>query len=283
MIKDFIIYILRKTLPYRKVKTIAVKRPYNVIVSNQGKLVGQNIIVTGGSGVIGRAICVRLAIEGANVFVCGSRIETANTVVEEIRGMGLKASPLAFDLRSYESIREAISSVNGLNGIVCCAGGGARGKMKSLIDQDPSVIEDIIDVNLKATIYCSKIAAQKMVEIGGGAIITVSSTVGTNGLPSYSEYSAAKGGVISFTKAIAMEFGKYNIRVNCVTPGIVERSPISEDRVDQLANTNWLRSYGKPEDIASVAAYLLSEEASFITGQNFIVDGGRSLGMKGLN
>lgn len=282
MIKRLIQYLVRKTLPYRKVQTIAVKRPYNVIIAEEGKLKGKNIIVTGGSGVIGRAICVRLAIEGANVYVCGSRMETAQTVVEEIIGMGLKAQPLIFDLRSYDSIERAISSVDRLDAIVCCAGGGAREKMKPLIDQDPSIVEDIIDVNLKATIFCSKIAARKIIDNGGGAIITVSSTVGTNGLPKYSEYSAAKGGLISFTKAIAMEFGQYNIRVNCVSPGIVERSPISEDKMSHLASTNWLKSYGKPEDIASMTAFLLYDESNFITGQNFIVDGGRSLAVKGL-
>lgn len=283
MIKRVIKYIVRKTLPHREVKVVAVKRPYEVNIANNGKLEGLNILVTGGSGVIGRAICFRLAMEGAKVYVCGSRIDSAGKVADEIKKAGYNASPLVFDLRSYDSINTAISSVDGLNALVCCAGGGARDKMKPIIAQDKSVIDNIIDVNLKATIFCSQAAAKKMIDNGGGSIITVSSTVGTNGLPNYSEYAAAKGGIISFTKSLAMELGKYNIRVNCVSPGIVERSDISEDRMSQLSKTNWLGSYGKPEDIAAMTAYLLSEEATFITGQNFIVDGGRSLGVKGLN
>ncbi|MBD5228400.1 MAG: SDR family oxidoreductase [Bacteroidales bacterium] len=276
MIKRAIKYLIRKTLPYREVKSIDVKRSYNIVL-DKTRLQGLNIIVTGGSGVIGRAICLRLALEGANVYVGGSRSETTNAVVKELESLGLNAVPLVFDLKNYDSIQAAINSVKNLNAIICCAGGGARDKMQPLIKQEPSLIESIIDVNLKATIFCSKLAAKKISMSGGGSIITISSTVGTNGLPKYSEYSAAKGGIISFTKAIAMELGEYNIRVNCITPGIVERSSISEDRMAQLEKTNWLRSYDKPEDIASMAAYLLSDEASFITGQNFIVDGGRSL------
>lgn len=281
MLRRIIAYLITKTLPYRKVKVIDVKRPLNVITSR--KLEGQTVIVTGGSGVIGRAICIRIALEGAKVFVCGSRLETVNPVVDEIREKGLSAQPLVFDLKNLDSINSAISSVENLNAIVCCAGGGARDKMKPFIDQDESIISNVIDINLKATIICSQIAAKRLIDNGGGNIITISSTVGTNGLPQYSEYSAAKGGIISFTKSIAMELGKYNIRANCVTPGIIERSAISEDRLDFLKKTNWLSSYGKPEDISSMTAYLLSDEASFITGQNFIVDGGRSLGLKGLN
>ena len=79
---------------------------------------------------------------------------------------------------------------------------------------------------------------------------------------------------------VAMEMGKYGVRINCVTPGIVQRGTIDDLKLEQIHKTNWLNSYGKPEDIAGMVAYLNSEEASFITGQNFIVDGGRSLGLK---
>ena len=100
-------------------------------------------------------------------------------------------------------------------------------------------------------------------------------------MPRYSEYAAAKAGVNAFMRSIAMEYGSKGIRCNCVSPGIVQRGTIDEILLKHIAKTNWLNSYGKPEDIANMVAYLNSEAASFITGQNFVIDGGRSLGLKG--
>ena len=97
----------------------------------------------------------------------------------------------------------------------------------------------------------------------------------------HSEYAVAKSAIIAATESLAMELGKDGITVNCVTPGIVQRGQIADDDLENIKNTNWLHSYCTPEDIASMTAYLLSDEAHFITGQNFIVDGGRSLGLKG--
>ena len=122
-----------------------------------------------------------------------------------------------------------------------------------------------------------------MMSHAGGNLIIISSTVGIGGMPKYSEYAAAKAGINAFMKSIAMEYGRNGIRCNCVSPGIVQRGTIDENQLEHIVNTNWLNSFGTPEDIANMVAYLNSEEASFITGQNFVVDGGRSLGLKGQN
>ena len=241
-------------------------------------------IVTGGSGVIGRAIAYRLASEGAKVYVCGSKLENAKKVADEICREGYLAEPIAINVMSEESVREAFQKVyddnHKIDLLVCCAGGGAREKMKPLNEQKMDVVDGILNINLRGGIMSTKEVSRFMIPQKNGKIIIISSTVGVCGLPSYSEYAAAKAGLMGFVKSIAMEMGKYGVRINCVTPGIVQRGTIDDLKLEQIHKTNWLNSYGKPEDIAGMVAYLNSEEASFITGQNFIVDGGRSLGLK---
>lgn len=100
------------------------------------------------------------------------------------------------------------------------------------------------------------------------------------GKPGFSEYAASKGGSIAFVKSLAQELGKYGITVNGVSPGIVQRGIVTEQKMHSLSKTNWMNGYGKPEDISEMVAFLCTEKASFITGQNIAVDGGRSLGLK---
>ena len=166
---------------------------------------------------------------------------------------------------------------------VDCAGGGARNEMKPLTQQSTEVISRILNLNLLGGIISSREAAKIMQPYNNGRIIFISSTVGVRGLKNYSEYAAAKAGIIAFATSISMELGPNHINVNCITPGIVQRGSIDDISLEQITKTNWLNDYGKPEDIAAMVAYLNSEEASFITGQNFIVDGGRSLGLKNSN
>ena len=152
--------------------------------------------------------------------------------------------------------------------------------MKPFTQQSTEVISRVLNLNLLGGIISSREAAKIMQRNNNGRIIYISSTVGLRGLKNYSEYAAAKAGIIAFATSIAMELGIDGIKVNCVTPGIVQRGSIDEIKLEQIRKTNWLDDYGKPEDIAAMVAYLNSEEASFITGQNFVVDGGRSLGLK---
>lgn len=261
-----------------------VSKPYELHISANNRFKNQVAVVTGGSGVIGRAIAYRLAAEGAKVYVCGSRPSSAMSVVEEIRKDGFLAEPLAFNIKEEQSTVNAFEQVVSENGkidlLVCCAGGGAREEMKPLVNQSMDVIDSVLDINLRGGMMCTREACKQMVKQKSGNIVIISSTVGVCGMPKYSEYAAAKAGLIAFVKSIAMELGKDGIRINCVTPGIVERGTIDDLKLERIHKTNWLNDYGKPEDISAMVAYLNSEEASFITGQNFIIDGGRSLGLK---
>ena len=269
--------LIRRLKGYFVIRVKEVCLPYEIKLIKENRFEGQVAVVTGGYGVIGRAICYRLAAEGALVYVCGTNQERISSVVDEINAAGFSARPLVFNILEENSVRNAFNLVDLL---VCCAGGGAREKSCAFIEQDMNVVDSVLNVNLRGGILCTKEACKYMVSRGKGKIIIISSTVGLQGMPAYSEYAAAKAGLMAFVKSIAMELGKNGIRINCVTPGIVQRGSIDENQMERIKKTNWVNDYGKPEDISNMIAFLNSDEATFITGQNFVVDGGRSLGLK---
>ena len=276
--------LIRRLKGYFVIRVKEVCLPYEIKLIKENRFEGQVAVVTGGSGVIGRAICYRLAAEGALVYVCGTNQERISSVVDEINAAGFSARPLVFNILEENSVRNAFNLVVRLSSkidlLVCCAGGGAREKSCAFIEQDMNVVDSVLNVNLRGGILCTKEACKYMVSRGKGKIIIISSTVGLQGMPAYSEYAAAKAGLMAFVKSIAMELGKNGIRINCVTPGIVQRGSIDENQMERIKKTNWVNEYGKPEDISNMIAFLNSDEATFITGQNFVVDGGRSLGLK---
>lgn len=265
--------------------SVQVAVPYEIRLTTPDRLKGQVAIITGGSGAIGRSICCQLAAEGATVYVCGMSEGKISAVISEIAGLGGNAHARKLDVSSEAAIVATISEVAERHGridiLVNCAGGSARDDHAAIIDQETSVIDNILNINLRGAILCVREAAKLMTRAGYGRIINISSIIGDRGKANFAEYAASKAGIIAFTKSIAMELGKSGITANCVSPGIVQRGEITGADLERLKATNWLGTYGKPEDIAAMVSYLASEQASFITGQNFIVDGGRSLGLKG--
>ena len=138
----------------------------------------------------------------------------------------------------------------------------------------------VLDVNLNGPFYLTKILLKNMVKNKKGRIINISSISGTDGNKGQSNYSASKGGLLAFTKSLAKEVGKRNITVNCIAPGIIETDMISDlsDTVKKgYLQRIPLKKFGKPEDISKMILFLCSDEASYITGQTFYIDGGMSL------
>ena len=270
----------------QKVYVERVTKPYVVNILKEGRFKNKVVIVTGGSGTIGRSVACRLALEGAVVIITGRNESKLKEVKSEINnGYGISEYVVADILKENEVenlFNQVISKYGKLDYLVNVAGGGSRDKMAGLDEQSMDVVGSVIETNLMGTMTCCKYAGREMKKRGEGRIVNTSSIVGVRGLARYSEYAATKAAVTSFTQSLAMELGKWGITVNVVSPGIVQRGVVADDALSRIQSTNFLNSFGTPEDIANMIAFLLSDEASFITGQNFIVDGGRSLGLKGV-
>lgn len=246
--------------------------------------------ITGAGGYIGGETAYTLAKSGIAVAVCDINEESVVKTVERITQDGGTAKGYIADVTDSASIDSAINRAaeefGRLDIMVHIAGGSARvagngAKYLPLVQQSDYVIDRVLKVNLYGAFYASRAAARIMIKQGeGGKIINFSSAVGINGLKNCTDYAAAKGGVMSLTKALAKELGPHKINVNSVAPGIVMR-PEEKGGDDRALKTNLLGEKCTATDIANLVAFLVSDNAGFITGQTYVIDGGRTLSMKG--
>ena len=254
-------------------------------------LMNKVAFITGAGGYIGSQTAFTLANNGISVAVCDINEETVQKTVARITENGGVAKGYVADVTDSADIENAIidaaNTFGRLDIMVHVAGGSARiaGPYAPLIEQEDYIIDRVLKVNLYGAFWASRAAARIMVRQGeGGKIINFSSTVGINGLVGCCDYAASKGGIISFTKALAKELGPHKINVNCVAPGVVCRPEVNMDTdygKQYAYGTNLLGEKCTAEDIADLVAFLTSDKARFITGQTYIIDGGRSLSMKG--
>jgi NAD(P)-dependent dehydrogenase (short-subunit alcohol dehydrogenase family) len=239
-------------------------------------------IVTGAAGYIGSTTAKRLAADGAIVVVTDVNGDLARTVAGGITAAGGQAMAIETDVRSTASVAAMVAQVIAQHGrvdiLVNVAGGSARERASTVHGSREEVIREILEVNLFGVIFCCRAVIGHMLAQGGGRIVSVASALALQGQRGHADYAAAKGGVIAFSKTLAMEVGPDNIHVNCVSPGLVPRPGTP---VDYIPATNYLGRIAPPESVANVIAFLVSDEADFIVGQNYIVDGGWSLGLKG--
>ena len=258
---------------------------YKLNISDKDKMDGKVAVITGGSGALGSSIAFRLASEGATVIVCGRNKENLDSVVEQIKNNNGVADILELDVTNYDVIEKGFLNIEKKYGkidiLINAAGGSAREKHDYIINEDISTIDYVIDSNLKSTIYCSKVAARIMRKNNYGRIVNFGSVMGENGAVTYSDYASSKFGIVGFTKSFAMEVAKYNIMVNCVSPGITNQIIWDKPLPDFKTNKNYIGRTGKTDEVANAVEFFCREETSYIIGQNLIVDGGRSLGLKG--
>lgn len=237
------------------------------------------ILVTGGSRGIGRAIALAFSSPGHAVAVNYRRDADASAeTVAEIRRRGAVAESFQADVAEHEQVRSMVDAVVSRFGridvLVNNAGGNRDGFLAMMSRED---WDSVIDVNLKGVFHCCKAVARLMMAERRGTIINVSSLSGITGLPGQTNYSAAKGGVNAFTRALAQELARFGIRVNAVAPGLVESdaaSAMPKDHRDRLLANIPLRRLGKPEEVAAVVRFLASDDASYITGEIIKVTGG---------
>jgi 3-oxoacyl-[acyl-carrier protein] reductase len=245
---------------------------------------GQVAIITGGGGIIGQATARLFAGDGATVVLCDIRRDELVKAAAEINAKGGKAAAIQTDIRSPDEIermvKEVLDSYGRVDILVNVAGGSAREDIAPIHQMKTDVIDRILTVNLHGTLYACRAVAETMIKARGGKIVNVASVVGLRGLARLSDYAAAKAGVIALTQSLAMELGPHNINVNCVSPGLVPR-PEEKEKESQVKNTNYLGKVCRPEDVANLIDFLAGDKAGFITGANMIIDGGRSLGLKG--
>ncbi len=236
-------------------------------------LEGRLALVTGGSRGIGRAIAVELAQAGAQVVV-GYRTgaEEAEQVAKEIGGRAVQA-----DVSESEQAARLVEDAGDIDILVNNAGLTRDGLIARMSDED---WRTVIDTNLGGVFATCRAAARGMMRRRSGAIVNLSSVVGVHGNPGQTNYAASKAGIIGFTKALARELATRNVRVNAIAPGYIETAltEVLPDGVREalLAGTP-LGRLGAPEDVAGAVRFLCSDEASFITGEVLLVDGG--LGM----
>ncbi|MBI5180472.1 MAG: 3-oxoacyl-[acyl-carrier-protein] reductase [Nitrospirae bacterium] len=236
-------------------------------------------LVTGGSKGIGRAICLALAKAGAKIVInYSSDSSTAEAVANEIKKAGWEAIAIKADVASSIATKEMLDQTIKVYGridiLVNNAGIIKDGYLMLMKEED---WDRVIATNLKGVFNCCRAAVRPMIAQKNGSIINIVSPSAITGRPGQTNYSASKGGIISFTKSLARELACFKINVNAVSPCVIETEMIKEipQKVyDELMAMIPIGRLGKPEEVAEVVTFLASDEASYITGQIISVDGG---------
>jgi len=241
---------------------------------------GKVALVTGSGRGIGKAIALTLAKRGADIVINDLDMDNAAHTVEEIKALGRKAIAIKADVSSEVEVEEMIKEcINHFGRIDILVNNAGLVSTKLLQDTTLQDWDRIMSINLKGVFLCTKAVYPYMMDQKSGKIINIASVAGKRGggLFGKSAYSASKGGVISFTKAVAREAGEYGINVNAVTPGFTDTEMVkgmSQDQKENVVNSIPMRRAGKPEDIAKAVCFLASSDSDYISGEIMDVDGG---------
>lgn len=241
-------------------------------------------IITGGAAGMGRATALRFAHEGARVIIADTNVSEGKGTAGEIEKEGGEAVFIATDVSQGREVDEmaaqTLSRYGGIDVIYCNAGIQLHGKDAAAHELSEDIWDQTMAVNLRGAWLCAKHVIPAMLDRGGGSIILAASPTGlTGGGAGYTAYSASKGGIIALTRVMAADYGSRNIRVNALVPGPMETPLISSLLADHdirrnLESQTMLRRIGKAEEVAGLATFLASDEASYCTGGIYMADGG---------
>ncbi|WP_027001384.1 3-oxoacyl-[acyl-carrier-protein] reductase [Hugenholtzia roseola] len=241
-------------------------------------LKGKNVLITGASRGIGRAMAIRFAEQGANVgFTYLSSVEKGEALVKELEAFGVKAKGYRSDAADYEAsealIKDFTSDFSTLDALINNAG---ITRDTLLMRMSEAQWDEVLRVNLKSVFNLTKAATRVFLKQKFGSIINLTSVVGIKGNAGQANYAASKAGIIGFTKSVALELGSRNIRCNAIAPGFIETEMTAE--LDEKMTAEWknaipLKRAGKAEEVADCAIFLASDMSAYISGQVIQVDG----------
>lgn len=246
----------------------------------------QVAIITGGGRGMGRAHCLLLAQHGATVISCDKLGDNAKSVAEEVRKAGGKADAYTLDITKGADVRRVVQEIadkhKRIDILVNNAGFDA---IKPFIETNEADWDFLIDLNLKGHLHVTHAVLPHMIAGNHGKIVFISSDAGRVGSTGEAVYGAAKAGLIGFTKTLAREEARHNIRVNCICPGLTDtpqfQGNLADPKIGKIMRSveKWipLKRFGKPEEIANVVLFFVSDQSSFVTGQVLSASGGLTM------
>lgn len=239
-------------------------------------------VITGGVRGIGRAIALRLARSGASLVVnYNSNREAAQSLSEEVNSIGGRIVIVQGDVSNPEDAQKIIdSAIEHYQRLDILVNNAGINRDNLLIRMKEEEFQRVIETNLMGTFYCTKYAGKIMIKARQGRIVNISSVVGIGGNIGQSNYAASKAGVIGFTKSVAKELATRNITVNAIAPGFIKTDmtdKLSKEQKENILSRIPMARFGFPEDVANIVHFLVSDEANYVTGQVFRIDGGMEI------
>ncbi|HZR33455.1 MAG TPA: SDR family NAD(P)-dependent oxidoreductase [Terriglobales bacterium] len=242
-------------------------------------LQGKRVLITGGASGIGAATAVRFLEEGSKVVVLDRDPKARERIGRELPKLsGVVEADVSILQQVRAAFEKAVAAMGGVDVLINNAGISIR---HNFLDITPEEWDKVLAVNLTGVFYVAQIAARHMVERGNGVILQTASTNGIMGYPFYADYNATKAGVIELTKSMALELAP-KVRVNAIAPGYVltpmQRAEYTDAMLDEVNGKIPMRRHAKPEEIAGLFAYLASDDAAYITGHVYVIDGAETAG-----